>query len=296
MRAALVLSFALGACDSGDDTPAPARCPTWGEPTALGFVSEAEVTEASGLAASRRHADTVWVHNDSGDSARLFALGTDGQPRGALLLDGASARDWEDLATGPGPDNEPALFVGDIGDNASVRTDITVWRVPEPAALSGTASRPTRVTATALQLTYPDGAHDAEALMIEPDGSIVVVTKSMDGASGVYRAAAPVESTARLEAVAQLDIGSPPMDGDRMVTAGDIAADGSAILLRTYLRTWIWPRATGESLADALALSPCLAPTPPEPQGEAVGFTADGTSYLSISEGEGQPVWRVTAE
>ena len=40
------------------------------------------------------------------------------------------------------------------------------------------------------RLTYPDGPHDAEALLLAPDGTPYVVTKEVLGASGVYRPAA----------------------------------------------------------------------------------------------------------
>ena len=42
------------------------------------------------------------------------------------------------------------------------------------------------------RLTYPDGPHDAEALLLAPDGTPYVVTKEVLGASSVYRPAAPL--------------------------------------------------------------------------------------------------------
>lgn len=291
---ALVVGL-LGCTAHPADTPAdgPPACPTWSEAEQQGTISDAAITEASGVVASRRHPDTLWVHNDSGDGARLFAVGIDGDTRGVVSLTGVEARDWEDLATASGADGESTLFVGDIGDNRGVRDEITVWHLPEPNTLSGTAAAPTQLPAERVTLTYPDGPHDAESLLVEPDGSLVVVTKSMSGASLAFRAAAPLGNAATLTEIARLDVGAPPMDGDKLVTAGDLSPDGRFVLLRTYLRSWVWTRAPGESLADAFGRPPCPTPVPAEPQGEAVGFAADGSGYWSISEGEAQPVWRV---
>jgi hypothetical protein len=45
-----------------------------GSATKTGNVQSSLVIEASGLAASRKNANVLWVHNDSGDSARVFAM------------------------------------------------------------------------------------------------------------------------------------------------------------------------------------------------------------------------------
>ena len=84
-----------------------------------------------------------------------------------LDVPGAEAVDWEDLALGPGPGGRPLLYLGDIGDNREARETVDVYRVPEPRATSGaTATAP----ATRLRLRYPDGAHDAETLLVAPRG------------------------------------------------------------------------------------------------------------------------------
>ena len=47
-----------------------------------GHVESPEINEASGLATSRQHNAVVYTINDSGDSARLFAIGLDGSTIG----------------------------------------------------------------------------------------------------------------------------------------------------------------------------------------------------------------------
>src|SRR5881394_1013410 len=52
--------------------------PAFGSGVAVGRVTDGSVTEASGLAASRRNPGVLWTHNDAGSTPRLFALSTNG--------------------------------------------------------------------------------------------------------------------------------------------------------------------------------------------------------------------------
>jgi hypothetical protein len=89
-------------------------------------IDDPRVVESSGLVASRRHAGVLWTHNDSGDAARLFAIGRDGRVLATLRLAGVQARDWEAMAVGRDDRGAPALFVGDIGDNQGVWPSVSV--------------------------------------------------------------------------------------------------------------------------------------------------------------------------
>ena len=121
----------------------------------------------------------------------------------------AQAEDWEDIAAGPDPDGRPLLYVGDIGDNAPGGPTIDVYRVAEPQ-VGDTATAP----AERLQLRYPDGAHDAEALLVDPlRGDLVIVTKVL-GAARAYRA------SARLPAGSQTTLRAGPAIKLSLVTAG----------------------------------------------------------------------------
>ena len=68
-----------------------------------GKIANDKITELSGIVSSRRTNGVWWVNNDSGDSARLFAVGSDGRSLGEFRLAGATAIDWEDIGIGPGP-------------------------------------------------------------------------------------------------------------------------------------------------------------------------------------------------
>ena len=69
------------------------------------------------------------------------------------------------------------MFVADIGDNDLNRTECTIYRVPEPATLPTNGSTIT-TTFDRLPFVYPDGLHNAETLLVDPQSQrIFVVTK-----------------------------------------------------------------------------------------------------------------------
>jgi hypothetical protein len=90
------------------------------------------VRETSGLARGRSSADVFWTHNDSGNEPLLFALASDGTIRTRIPLRNVTLRDWEDLEGGVCGDAN-CLYLADIGDNAGLRTNITIYEVVEPA-------------------------------------------------------------------------------------------------------------------------------------------------------------------
>ena len=235
----------------------------------------------------------LFTHNDSGDSARIFALRADGRLIGSIRVPDAVNVDWEDIALGPGRDGRTALYLGDIGDNARRRAGIDVYRVPEPEVRQGAPAA--TAPAERLALRYPGGPRDAEALLVDPrGGDLYVVTKRLDGRSEVFRARAPLPfgGTAALEPAGALRLGLTSA-----VTGGDVSAAGDAIVLRTYGSVFAWGRTPGESVARALARPPCRAPAHvvAERQGEAIGLLPDGRGFVTLSEGVRSPIWRYTA-
>ena len=254
----------------------------------VGTVQNTSINEASGIAASRQNNNVLWVHNDSGDSARLFAMNTTGTHLGVYNLTGASAIDWEDMAIGPGPiSGQSYLYLGDIGDNSEARSSIKVYRVPEPI-VSSTQS-PTIVNLSgvkAITFQYPVGAQNAETLMVDSlTNDIYVVSKKSGSLSRLYRAPYPQSTTSTIvmEYVAQL-----PWN---WATGGDISPDGDEILVRGYFNASLWSRPPGGSLADAFNSPAATVPLMGEPQGEAIGFDAMGLGYYTTSEGVNQPIY-----
>ncbi len=138
--------------------------------------------ESSGLAASNRMPNHFWSHNDSGDTARLFAFDTDGKHTGSCQLENIAAFDWEDMSAFQ-VDQKNWLLVADCGDNLCERDSIKllIFQEPDPRAH-------TKVELYgSLAITYPDGAHDCEAVAVDiKRGLIVLVAKTLLPLVNVY--------------------------------------------------------------------------------------------------------------
>jgi len=269
-------------------------CPVPAEVEVWGVVESLEIDEASGLSASTRTPGVLWVHNDSGDTARLFAMTETGTHLGIWTLPD-EAQDYEAMTYGEDATlGREALYVGDVGDNAESREYVTIYVVPEPDVdLEAPPVDVELEDVTIMQLTYPGGeSHNCETLMRDPQtGDLYLWTKNGLG-TGIYRKAAPhIGGPAELEWVAELDLRAPPYAGASLATGGDIAPSGRQIVLRTYTDAWMWHREEGQSIAEALEQGRvCDANAPDEPQGETAVFSTDGAGYITVSEGIGQAI------
>jgi hypothetical protein len=219
----------------------------------IGHVAATGLTEASGLVLSR---GLLWTHDDSGGPATLFGISTRGRLVKTVAVPGAANVDWEDIAA-----RGSTLYVADIGDNAVQRTGVVVYK------LAGAT--------TAIALRYPDGAHDAETLLLDGD-TLVIATKSLSGESRVYTA----RKAGTLHHALTLQLGF-----GETVTGGD--ANATTIVLRTYDRAYVWARRKGESIVHALRRDPCTAGAAllSEGQGESLALTADGRAFYTLPEG-----------
>ena len=216
-----IVSIAAATASADGSSRAPACQP------AGTIVRVPELPEGSGVAASRRSPGRFWAHNDSGEPV-LFALDAKGAVQGKVRLAKATVNDWEGIAVGPCPDGS-CIYLGDIGDNDAGRRDIAIYRIPEPADASGTVER-----ADVFRARYPDGAHDAETLLVTPRGEILIVTKGETGPVALYRLPLDARpgSTSTLEAVGKPRDGGKPAAGER-ITDGAVSPSGEWTALRT---------------------------------------------------------------
>jgi hypothetical protein len=276
-------------------------CDTWGGVETTGPLPM-PLDELSGLAASRVIPGVFYAHNDSGDTARFFAMALSGYELAELHLVGATAVDWEDITLGPceGADAGSCVFLGDIGDNLQQRTGYTVYRVHEPdlgAVASGSVTAPVQldVPFEALPFVYPNGArHNAETLLSHPlTGDLYVLTKESVGRpSRVFRFPRPFTPG---QAVTLIDLGdaSIPKSTDVLATGGDIHPCGDRLLVRMYNRSVELRAAPDAGFESAFKAEPLEVPSSlDEPQGEAITWGVDGQSFLTASEKTGQSLHR----
>jgi len=279
LKTVLMFLFLSAGCAEGES------CPQFQGGHKAGIIQSSQITEASGLVASRKNTGVLWTHNDNGPAC-VYAITPEGKLLGTYYLGGAQVRNWEDIAIGPGQEpNVDYLYVGDIGDNIAKRKNVVIYRVREP----NVDANQTPVNATLsgveeMKFVYPDGPRDAETLLLDPlTKDIYIISKESVGK--VYRAAYPQSITAKttLEYVTKLPWGTS--------TGGDISLDGQMIIVRNYFSASVWLRPKEGPLWRAFESSGCSVPVILEQQGEAICFDANGAGYYTTSEHKHQPIY-----
>lgn len=287
-----------------DDSPTPRpRRLAFGQGRKIATLANRDIRESSGLAASRRREGAFWTHNDSGGGAVLYALDKTGRQLRRVQVSGASARDWEDIASFE-HDGKAYLLIADTGDNDRKRSNVALHLLAEPdlAPTSQPASRPTprpaRPRSTQLlrtvRVTYPDGAHDCEALAVDPHtDTVLLITKSPHIAA--FRI--PLKSLLGPEAPGK------PLQAKRLAglpillpTAADITPDGRQLVVVNYWRGYLYERRPNEAWADALQRLPRPVALPTRRQGESVCFGPGGRDLYLTSEKLPTPLFRVPAD
>lgn len=268
-------------------------CPRFSAPERTGRMGSPGLEEASGLTASTLNPSVFWTHNDSGDSARGYAVTLEGSLLATLELTGAGAHDWEDVALAPGPGGAPHLYFADTGNNVLPRSRVVVYRVAEPKVDLSATGATLRAAATALPLDLPGGAaHDCEAILVDPPtGALYLFSKTDAALTGVFvaREPRPLEPTPLTEVLA-LRLPRSHRRGSAKVTAASITPTGELVAVRTYAEAYLWRRAPGETIEAALARPPCEAPVAVERQGEAIALLPAGDGFVTVTEtGPGQP-------
>jgi hypothetical protein len=249
--------------------------------TGLATISEPTVTEISGVAASHRNPGLLWMHND-GAPYYTYLVSTNGDVVATYQF-ATAIDDYEDIAVGPGPiAGTRYVYAGDIGDNLLIRGEVRVFRFPEPRVtqmIPGISN----AGETVVTLLYPDGVHDAEALMIDPlTGDLFVVTKEAN-AFRVFKATQAQLNSGNAETLTLVQTGTfGPVSG------GDISPDGSMIVLRHEREARLWRRRGGGSIETALSRASERIPVIGEPiegNGEGITFALDLRGYYTMSEG-----------
>ncbi|WP_308120973.1 hypothetical protein [Paractinoplanes bogorensis] len=238
-------------------------------------IRDERLDELSGMVAAGT--GYVVVNDGSDFAARRKIFFLDARCKVTRTLSYPSRpRDTEDMARGA----DGTLWIGDIGDNSGSRDTIAVWK------LAPGAKRP-----VLHRMAYPDGAHDAEALLVTADGTPIVVTKD-GGTAGIYRpkSALTRDSTTPLEKAGEVTLPmtttSNPFSflGRAVITGAATSPDGRHVVLRTYADAFEFDVTDNDVIGALTSGKPRQIPLPDEPQGESVTYSADGRSLLTVSE------------
>ena len=254
-------------------------------------LKEAAITEMSGIAKSRQFKDTYWVHNDSGDSARIFALRADGKsisPAGGIKIDGAVNHDWEDIAV-----EGKTLYISDLGNNGNKRKDLAIYQVDEPDPSKDTSVKVTKK----IPVAYPDQTEfppsgalkfDCEAIFCLR-GKVYIITKHRvnkllpDISANLYRL--DTMNTDSVNKPVKIDSASN-LSG--WVTAADVSPNGKQLAVLTNfpgMSVWICDTsAAGDRFFSGGSKRQILLKN--IKQAEAVCWKDDSTLIIGNEQGE----------
>lgn len=246
-----------------------------------GYSTDSRLNEISGMIESVQYPNNFWVHNDSGDQPRIFRVNRELEIVQEVQIEGVNHVDWEDIAYG-NYGSQKTLFIGDIGDNLAVRDQIQIYLLSEP--IEGEVSNE---SLRSLQLSYPDGPRDAEALLYDDNSNEIVIITKRDERSRVYTYPLNVSDTGllnfegelQLENVGELEAGSK-----YRITAADAIAN-KGVVIKNYQEVYLYPLNESERYASALiSRSPSKLQYKAELQGEAISLEVNYQGYWVTSE------------
>lgn len=254
-------------------------------------ITDERIDEISGLVATSKGYVVINDGRDDDSKKKIFFLTRDCAVDRTQDFSGDGPFDPEDVILSA---DGQTLWIADIGDNAvrdadpNPRPTIALWSMPVSGNKKPVIHR----------LSYPEGdAHDAEALLLNGDGTPLIVTKEIGKPAYVYQPTEPLKTRnaegVPMKRVAELNINATETPGNTLarignktITGGAVAPGGAKVVLRTYTDALEWD-VTGGDVLGALKNEPRTTGLPNEPFGEAISYTADGKNFVTVSDMNG---------
>ncbi|MEO6365147.1 MAG: hypothetical protein ABIO38_03745 [Luteimonas sp.] len=272
-----------------------------------GLLVDAQLNEVSGMAASRRHEDVLWLIDDGGHPARLFAVSKRGRSLAQFDVAGVAKTDWEDLAAFE-LDGKRYLLIADTGDNGGLRRTLQLHAVEEPSRIGNAGQeRRTLTPAWSIAFRWPDGARDCEAIAVDVvQKNVLLISKKRHPAELFVLPLQPRDKglqTARLvgtlSGIPQASVEDRAANPARarlhgQVTAAAISPDRRTLAVMTYRNVLLYARAPQQTWKQATAASPDVYPLPWLPQPEALTWSANGRGLYATGEFSPAPLLYLT--
>jgi hypothetical protein len=293
MRRLGLLVIGVGAVVLGLGSPALAEPspPAAGPAAAAGTactLNDKQLTGLSGLLA-QPDGGYVVANTSPGQASPMRVYHLDAKCKVTRTVSYPSANpplDPQDLAAA----SDGTVWVADTGDNSTNKADrrstIALWKEPAGSA-----------TAVIHRLTYPDGPHDARALIFGANDTPIIVTKEPSGTAQLYQPTAPLQPNAK-QGVPLKNVGTwkPKRTGTAnflgatgqiLVTGAAQSPDRNRVVLRTYSDAYEWSVPDGDVVKAITTGEPRITPLAGEAQGEGIAYSADGKSFLTVSNQAG---------
>lgn len=174
------------------------------------------------------HDSLIWVNNDSGGEAKLYAYNMAGELKQSLQIENTSNQDWEALA-----EDEKYFYIGEFGNNKGNRKDLKLFRL-EKAAIGNETEHSVKADEISFvwadQKEFKQKKHghnfDCEAFFSYGD-SLYLFTKNWDNLKTRMYVMPKLIQHHDLHPKAEFDV-------DFMVTGADISPNGSLMALVGY--------------------------------------------------------------
>lgn len=148
--------------------------------TVSGIIHDKKLEESSGLAISSLNPNTLWSHNDSGNTPSLIAFDLQGNLKAEVVLQGITNVDWEDLATFKYL-GVNYLIIADTGDNYARRKEYFLHIIREPELGNNPSREAVNVSPEwSLAYTYEDGARDCESIAVDMVNEKILLLSKRD--------------------------------------------------------------------------------------------------------------------
>lgn len=257
----------------------------------LGTVSDTRITEASGIARSYKASEAFWLHNDSGDGPNLFLVNVHGNTLASGSVDGATSRDWEDIASFR-KNNQAYLLIGDVGDNPQNKSEYWLYLIEEPEYDPDTPGNSSYPIISKIRFRYEDGSRNCESIAVDTTSNTIVLVSKIGDATKCNAYELPLSfeqndevQTARIASSVNI----------ATTTAMDISPDGHRAVVLTYQDAYEYTRYPGESWGDAFSHKPRQLAMPKRGGGEAICYGPNGKTLYLATEGTSKPLYEVPA-
>ncbi len=205
---------------------------------------------------------------------------------------GFDPADPQDLALG----TDGALWVADTGDGIGDDNQRD-WVTLERVVLAGSAQ------AVPHRTQFPDsGKINASALLLQKDDTPIAIANG-SGKAVLYRPDAPLQAGASSGLPTLTKVGeftptktgtANPLGtfGNALVTGAASAPDGTRVVIRTISDAYEFTVGSDGDVVKAITEgTPVITPLPNEENGQAISYSADGKSFLTMGSVE-KPVLR----
>jgi hypothetical protein len=272
-----------------------------------GYLTNNHIDEASGIAVSHLNKDVIWINNDSGSDAALYAVSTQGKYLATLTLLGIKNHDWEDLSI-LNYKGDNYIVIADTGDNDSEGTNYQLHFIKEPILNINNSNQQELITTTewTVNFAYQDTPRDVEAVAVDPINEKILLLNKRELPHQLFTL--PLKQKKDIPLMMATLIGEIPafpnplklrlgifdiLNYSNMPTSMDISPDGSMAVILTYSSAYLYLKKTQDSWLETFAKKPKQINFPTLKQAEAIAFDPSGKYLYITSERTPTPILKI---